>query len=73
MSVNFTVNGEAYSLPKGSQLSDLLAELELGDAAVTIQINRRPVMQRIGQQEINEDDRVEIALSIPDACFTGAD
>lgn len=73
MSVNFTVNGEAYSLPKDSQLSDLLAELELGDAAVTIQINRRPVMQRIGQQEINEDDRVEIALSIPDACFTGAD
>ena len=71
MSVDFTVNGEPCSLPNGSSLSDLMEDVETGGHAITIQVNRKPVLQKNWSQEIQAGDRVEIALSIPNSCFTG--
>lgn len=71
MPVNFTLNGNPCSLPKGSKLADLMEELEVGDHAVTIKVNRKPIVQKAWNQEIQSGDRVEIALTIPNSCFTG--
>lgn len=71
MSVDFSVNGELYSMPKGSSLADLITELEVNNIPVTIKINRKTIMRGAWHQEIQAEDRIEIARSIPNSCFTG--
>ncbi len=71
MSVDFTVNGEPCSLPEGSKLADLMAELDVGGHAVTIKLNKKTIMQKDWRQEIQEGDHVVISMAIPNSCFTG--
>lgn len=70
MSVDFTLNGDASSLPKGSALSDLLVELELNNTPVNIKVNGKRLMRKDWQQEIQPGDRIEINLAIPHSCVT---
>lgn len=71
MSVDFTVNGEPFDLPKGSKLADLIEELELSNTLITIKINKKTVMRKDRHQEIQAEDCIEIGLLIPNSCFTG--
>lgn len=70
MTVDFTLNGDASSLPKGSTLTDLLVELELSNTPVTIKVNGKRLMRKDWQQEIQAGDRIDIGLSIPHSCVT---
>ena len=70
MSVDFMLNGELSNMPKGSRLTDLLAELELKDIPVTIKVNGKRLMRKDWQQEIQAQDRIEIGQAIPHSCVT---
>jgi len=70
MSVDFTVNGELCNRPKGTSLADLIIELELNKTHVTTKINRRMVLRKTWNEEIQEGDRIEINLSVPHSCVT---
>ncbi|MEA5098656.1 MAG: sulfur carrier protein ThiS [Burkholderiaceae bacterium] len=68
VNVDFTLNGEMCSLPKGSTLAKLIAELELSGQALTVKVNRRTVARNAWQQLLQPQDNVEIGLSLPGAC-----
>jgi thiamine biosynthesis protein ThiS len=70
MSVDFTLNGEPSNMPKGTQLTGLLAELELSETPVTIKVNGKRLMRKDWHQEIQAGDRIEIGLAIPHSCVT---
>ena len=70
MSVDFMVNGELCSWPKGTSLADLIVELKLSKTHVTTRINRKMLLRKDWRQEIHEGDRIEINLSVPHSCMT---
>jgi sulfur carrier protein ThiS len=70
MSVEFMVNGELCDRPKGTQLVDLIVELELNNTPVTVKINRNWAGRKDWHQEIQAGDRIDIGLSVPVSCVT---
>ena len=70
MSVDFTVNGELFDMPKGTSVANLLTELDLNKTPVTTKINGKMLMRKDRQQEIQAGDQVDIRLSVPVSCVT---
>ena len=68
--VDFTLNGEARTLAKGSQLRDLIVELGLIGEALSVKVNKRQVPRHLWRQELQQQDRLEIGFSLPGVCST---
>ena len=70
MSVDFRLNGESSNMPKGTQLTDLLVELELNNTPVTIKVNGKRLMRKDFHYEIQTGDQIDVGLAIPQSCVT---
>ena len=70
LTINLSLNGNAYSLRQGSTVQDLVKELDLAGQAVTVTVNQRMLPRRGWPRVLQADDRVAIAYSSPGVCST---
>jgi len=60
-----SVNGKPRSVPSGSTVADLLAELELRPMQVVVEHNGRALeRERFARTVVSEGDRIEIAQMV---------
>lgn len=63
--MNFSLNGEAYSLPEGSTLSDLAKNLDLEGKRYAIEVNEDIISRSEHAQHIIQcNDNVEVVVAI---------
>ena len=63
--MNFSLNGEPYSLPEGSTLSELAQELDLEGKRYAIEVNEDIISRsEHADYQIKSDDKVEVVVAI---------
>ncbi|MCC2961758.1 sulfur carrier protein ThiS [Massilia sp. IC2-278] len=63
--LDIELNGEAYRLPAGQTLADLVLALNVGSQAVALAVNRQVVpRQQWNERLLVQQDRVDIVRAI---------
>lgn len=59
--MNLTVNGEARTCPTKLTVRQLLADMDLADAVVAVEVNREVVPRKLHESTtLNDGDKIEV-------------